>query len=159
MKKFILMAAVALMTSCSASQKTTETPTPEGTTDHIPLAIAYQTSGDYNNNVPVTLNAAGDRLVSFPGPADVNPETSAPIPLAQGWLLDRRGISANTAFTTYTYEQYHALPAVPDNLMTSIIPGAVVTRIIRFPANINQITPDLANKYIAAGDYTTIITR
>lgn len=160
MKKIILMAAIALITSCSAQKgSTADDSVVTGTNAHIPQAIAYQTSGNYNDNVPVTLNAAGDRLVSFPGPGDVSPEASAPIPLDDGWLLDRRGVSANTAFTTYTYAQYHALSSVPDNLLESVIPGAVVTRIIRFPVTINQITPALANKLIKTADYTTLYAR
>jgi len=164
MKNFLLaVAAVAILGACSSpktAENTTTVTAASGTRTPnamIPKAIAYKTSGNYADNVPVNINPLTGKLASFPAPGDVNPATSAPVQLNDGWLLDRRGVGANTVFTTYTYEQYHALTAVPDNLLECVIPGSKVTEIIRFPASINEITPEKANRFIATGDYTTIL--
>lgn len=160
MKNLLLAAfAVAILGACSSPKTAENTATLRGigTTAMIPKAIAYKTSGNYTDNVPVNINPSTGKLTSFPAPADVNPATSAPVQLNDGWLLDRRGVGQNTVFTTYTYEQYHSLTAVPDNLLDCVIPGSKVTEIIRFPAKINEITPEMANRFIATGDYITIL--
>ena len=51
-----------------------------------------------------------------------NGRYSTPVEIDDGYLWDRRGISANSAFTDYTYEQYAALQSAPstDELMSHI---------------------------------------
>ncbi len=46
-----------------------------------------------------------------------------PVQLDKGYLLDMRGIHANTAFTSYTYEAYSKLESAPSvqDLISSII--------------------------------------
>lgn len=157
------MAIAALVaTACTTQKDNMETSVISATgaktpTAMIPKAIAYKTSGDYQFNVPVNIDPSTGRLTSYPAPTDVHPATSSPVSLDGGWLLDRRGVGLNTVFTTYTYSEYHGLPAVPDNLAASIIPGSKVTEIIRFPVSINEITPAKANALIAAGDYTVVL--
>ena len=56
----------------------------------MPQATVFRMSGDYADNVPVDIYPQG-RLFSYPAPADVTP-ASAPVPLAGGWWLDRRGV-------------------------------------------------------------------
>ena len=89
----------------------------------VPIII-YKTHGDYRNLVPVTLNADGTGIISYPAPGDVgrNGRYSTPVEIDDGYLWDRRGISANSAFTDYTYEQYAALQSAPstDELMSHI---------------------------------------
>lgn len=111
----------------------------------MPKAVIYRTSGDYNMNVPVTLNESGTALVSYPAPSDVA-HGQTPIPLADGYLLDRRGIGRNTAFTSYTYSEYAALKAAPSpqELMKSIIPGARVTEAVRLPMTATTAEADTA---------------
>ncbi len=94
-----------------------------------PPRLIYRMSGDYADLVPVTLNEKGE-LKFFPDPVDVR-EATKPVPLGDGWYLDRRGISSSTAFTDYTYEQYHALPKVPsaDTLKAHIIARNAITTI------------------------------
>lgn len=84
--------------------------------------IVYKTRKDYAHLVPVTLDDARSQLSSYPDPRDVG-EFSLPIPLGNGYLLDRRGISANSAFTSYTYSAYSQLPKVPSQqeLLKSIV--------------------------------------
>lgn len=109
-----------------------------------PKAVAYRMSGDYADNVPVTLAADGT-IISYPAPGDLT-DRSAPLPLADGWWLDRRGISANSVFTRYTYSKYRALPAAPppDELKASVIPGARVTVTLQLPMTVAEATADTA---------------
>lgn len=103
----------------------------------IPYVRIYRTSGDFADNVPVGLSGDRSYLVSFPSVKDVLPE-STPIPLADGYLLDRRGIRPTTAFTTYTYAQYAALEKTPQpaKLLSSVIPGSRVTEIVEMPFHV-----------------------
>ncbi len=111
----------------------------------LPRAIIYKTNGDYRDNVPVTLNAAGTALVSFPSPSDLT-DQSTPLPLADGYLLDRRGVTMNTRFTRYTYDRYRALitPPAPATLIDSIIPSARVTELHRLDITPQQAMGDTA---------------
>ena len=109
-----------------------------------PKAVAYRMSGDYADNVPVTLAADGV-IISYPAPGDLT-DRSAPLPLTDGWWLDRRGISANSVFTRYTYSEYRALPATPTpaELKASVIPGARVTVTLQLPMTVAEATADTA---------------
>lgn len=92
----------------------------------LPRAVVYRMSGDATAaNVPVTVNASGE-IVSYPAPTDL--EGTAPLAVADGYLLDRRGISAQSRFLRYTYAEYSALSAPPTlaELREAIIPGARV---------------------------------
>ena len=77
-----------------------------------PPVIIYKTTRDYSRNVPVTLNADGTKIVSYPAVSDVR-SLPYPTPLADGFLLDNRGIGQHVAFLSYTYEEYAALPKTP----------------------------------------------
>ena len=81
---------------------------------HPPIII-YKTSKDYYKNVPVSLSADKNSIVSYPGISDVhyNGELAYPTKLAHGYLLDNRGIGPNSAFTKYTYEEYSRMDATP----------------------------------------------
>lgn len=114
--------------------------------NYIPKAVIYRTNGDYNQNVPITLNSARNAVVSYPAPGDVS-EASTPVALGDGWLLDRRGgVGLNTAFLRYTYGQYAKLPQVPGTaeLMGSILPEARVTEVKTLPITLNQALADPA---------------
>lgn len=115
----------------------------------IPRAVAYRTDGDYADRVPVTLTSTGT-LASYPAPSDVC--GSEPLPLADGYLLDRRGVGENTVFTRYTYAGYCALSEAPspEAIMGSIIPGAHVTAIVTLPMTLQEALADTAavNRYL-----------
>lgn len=87
--------------------------------------IIYKTKKDYSRYVPVILNTKKDKIISFPSPRDLYYDGKLALPdrLKKGYYLDNRGISANSAFTSYTYEEYSRLERAPDieNLMKSII--------------------------------------
>lgn len=118
----------------------------------IPKAVIYKTNGNYVNNVVVTLDDSRQKILSFPGPRDVNSQSSA-VELGNGWLLDRQGgINENSAFLSYTYEEYSKLGNIRSisDLMDRIIPDARVIEIKVLPINANEAIkhPDLAKKYV-----------
>lgn len=113
-----------------------------------PRAVVYRTNGDYADCVPI--NVGDGRILSYPAPSDVRGEE--PIPVADGYLLDRRGVGPNTVFTRYTYAQYGALAQAPsaDSLLAAVIPGSAVTASIVLPMSVQQAVADTAavNAYI-----------
>lgn len=154
MKK-ILAGILAVTTICGCSKKTVDGDT--GKTDiatveasavalgyksskpmnAVPKATAFRMSGDYSDNVAITMN--GDNIVYYPAPSDIT-ENSKPISLGDGWWLNRQGIAQNSVFTKYTFEEYAKLKQVPsvEELKASIIPGAHVTQIHVLPYSIND---------------------
>lgn len=120
----------------------------------LPPARVYRTNGDWNDLVPITLNFMRTVIVSYPAPTDISASV-APVPLADGWLLDRRGVGRDTAFTSYTYADYEALPQVPttDDLWRSIVKGARVTEVVELPMTLSAAVADTAacNRLISEG--------
>lgn len=79
--------------------------------------------------------------------------SSVPVSLGDGWLLDRRGgISRNSAFLSYTYDEYSKLSSAPSPsaLMQRIIPGACVQEVVLTPVLVADAIadPELVKKYI-----------
>ncbi len=92
----------------------------------IPVSmVIYKTKKDYSEYLPITLNNKKDRIVSYPSPRDIyyNGKLALPNKLKKGYYLDNRGISLNSVFTSYTYEEYSKLDKAPDleDLMKRII--------------------------------------
>lgn len=111
-----------------------------------PRAVIYRTDGDYDDRVPVTLDASRTSIVSYPAPTDVT-AASAPLVMADGWLLDRRGgICMNSAFLDWTYAQYAAMPHAPSiaEMMSHIIPEARVTAVRTLPLTATEALADTA---------------
>lgn len=115
-----------------------------GTQSALPRAVVYKMNGDYADNVPVIVSADGESIVSYPAPTDLTTE-STPIPVTHGYLLDRRGVNANTRFLKLTYDEYRALPQPPsiEQLKADIIPDARIIDIHRLPITLNQAASDL----------------
>jgi hypothetical protein len=80
-----------------------------------PPVIIYKTKSDYRDKVAVSLTKDKSKLISFPAPSDVlrNGELSMPIGLADGFLLDQRGINEHVAFLSMTYADYSQLAKTP----------------------------------------------
>lgn len=119
-------AAVVIPLSCSSGRQAVDAagsnpqPVPEQGEERmvvsaLPRAVIYKTTGDYYDNVPVTMDATWTRVVSYPAPSDliVGGQLAKPVRLKDGYLLDRRGVTEHTAFLDYSYEDYAALPAAP----------------------------------------------
>lgn len=156
MKKILLfIPAMILAASCSHKSTTASDTIPDATkqatiggvaigfrnsrpVNAIPKASAFRMSGDFADNVAVTLNPDGS-LAYFPDPSDIS-QSSRPIALGNGWWLNRQGISANSMFTRYTFAEYSALKKVPSvkQLKASLIPGARVTEMRELPFSINE---------------------
>ena len=118
----LLLAALSLMlTSCKTANKTggklmpdAEEATVLASEAAMPHVIVYKTSKDYSRNVPVVLDDSRSVIVSYPAPTDVTPSVFLPVSLDKGYWLDRKGISENTAFLSYTYEEYARMESAPD---------------------------------------------
>lgn len=80
-----------------------------------PAALVYKTKADYRDKVPVILSEDKTRVVSYPHPSDLKTDSGYIIPtdLAEGYLLDNKGITANVAFLKLNYSEYAALEFVP----------------------------------------------
>ncbi|MDB5049450.1 MAG: hypothetical protein JWO30_2521 [Fibrobacteres bacterium] len=80
-----------------------------------PKALVYKTAGDYDRLVPVGLSDDKSGIVSYPHPTDVRIGDQYPTPtkLAEGYLLDNRGIGKNVAFLKLAYEDYGKLESTP----------------------------------------------
>lgn len=119
MKRLIYFIIIPIIASCNGSKISS------GMVDEQAPVIVYKTVAKYFYNVPVTLNEAKDKVISYPAPSDLyyKGELATPIKLKKGYLLDRRGINATTVFTSYTYEEYSKLEAAPTvhELFSSII--------------------------------------
>lgn len=100
-------------------------------------ASAFRMNGDYSDKVAVTVGNDGE-LIYYPAPTDIT-ENSKPLDLGGGWWLNRQGLSANSVFTRYSFEEYSALKNVPsrEKLKEMIIPGSKVTafEILPVPAS------------------------
>ena len=122
----------------------------------MPQATVFRMSGDYADNLPLNLSPDGT-LASYPAPSDITAE-SAPLPLAGGWWLDRRGVNASTVFSSYTLSEYASLPEAPspEKLLASIIPGARVTAVERLPMSPVQAAADTAavNAYLRGATFS-----
>ncbi len=82
-----------------------------------PPCIVYKTRNDYNHLVPVILTPDKSAIASYPGIRDVSSGNGFLYPtlLANGYLLDNRGIGPDVAFISYTYEEYSKLTETPDS--------------------------------------------
>lgn len=114
--------SIFILLMLAASCRTTKVNT--GMIHRQAPVIIYTTTTDLFDRVPVTMNSEKDRIVSFPAPSDLyyQGELALPVRLKKGYLLDRRGINANSVFTSYTYREYAGLKSPPslDDLMKSI---------------------------------------
>lgn len=148
--------AAILMAACSSQKPQAQAPAsaPQSSAALIPDAVIYRMNGDWNQYVPVSVNSTRTALTSFPAPSDITPD-QIPIRLDDGWWLDRRGIGPNSAFTSYTYAQYAALPQAPRpaELLNSIMPGSGVTEIVVLPLKLQQAQADIpaVNRLIRDG--------
>ena len=116
----------------------------------IPNATIFRMSGDYSENVGVTLSSDGN-LTYFPAPSDITAD-SAPIKLQNGWWLNCQGLGPNSVFTKYTFAEYASLPEAPtpQQIKLSILPAARVTDFIELPMKISDARDNIkeVNDYL-----------
>lgn len=120
----------------------------------LPHAVVYRTSVDCDSLVAVSLNASRDAVISYPAPTDIS-AASMPVRLADGYLLDRRGISPSAEFINMSYEAYSRLKTAPSpaELMKMLVSGAEVTTYVMLPETPAEALADTAavNRLIRAG--------
>lgn len=147
-----LIIASAMLSACKSSSISPTTSGNAIAVAALPQAQIYRTSTDVDALVPVQVNPVDGSLVSFPAPSDIT-GAQMPVVLHDGWLLDRRGISPNTRFLTYTYSRYHSLLETPSpaELKAAIVPDARVTEIVSLPYKMSEVTPAMADSLISAG--------
>lgn len=151
----LIAAVTTSLLACKSQQKVTTLPEPQPIAGPIiggsaapiaaiPKAVIYRTNGEFNQCVPINIDPLTGQIISYPAPTDILGQQ--PIPLTDGYLLDRRGIGPNTRFTTYTYTQYAALPAAPtpEQLIGHIIPDAHITTLVVLPILATQAAADTA---------------
>ncbi len=133
--------------SDSASEIAVMSPTGGGSRV-MPKARIYKTSAPSDSLVPVTVSHGA--VSSYPAPSDLG---QLPVRLADGWLLDLRGISAQSVFTTYTYDVYRSLPSAPSpsELLRAVNPSVSVTEIVELPFFSGDVTVEKADSLINAG--------
>lgn len=109
MTRITLLFLLTMILSCNATKMNSDF------TKALPSAIVYKTTGDYYQLVPITLNKTRDKVVSYPAPSDLytDGKLALPVKLENGYLFDQRGINANTAFTSFTYETYSQMESAP----------------------------------------------
>ena len=121
MNKLLILIIALSFFSCSSQQKATKT---NELMANEPFII-YKTKANYDNLVPVILNEDKTVIVSYPAPSDLKMADGLRIPtkLANGYLLDNKGIGKNVAFTSFTYDEYAAKSEAPtiNQLMNSIV--------------------------------------
>ena len=104
----------------------------------LPKATAFKMSGNYADNVAVTFDTSG-RLIYFPAPSDISLQ-SRPLPLGNGWYLNRQGISQNSVFTKWTFKEYSSLQKVPtiEEIKNAVIPEAKITEFVTLPVTASE---------------------
>lgn len=128
-----------------------------GTATALPKAIIYRTQHDYSNNVSVTMNTARTEIVSYPAPSDLRRGDgyATPLPLANGYWLDRRGVNANSVFLDYTFQEYASLEVTPTvaELKEHIIDRQPFTAMYALPLTASTAERDTAqcNNIILGG--------
>ncbi len=124
----LITLATLVASGCQSSRNSmTSNSTPAVPLDFSagPPTIVYKTKQNYTNQVAVTLSEDKSRVIAYPHPQDIVKKSGQvkPTLLANGYLLDNQGINQRVALTSYTFEQYAALPKAPslEQLKNSII--------------------------------------
>lgn len=162
-----LAIGLAALAACSSKRQASEAPSFSpitatatkaiGGAGHVPAAIIYRTTGHYDNNVPVTMDETRTRIMSYPAPADLRAADgyATPLPLRNGYLLDRRGMTRTTAFLDYTYAEYAALETTPSagELAKHVIDKHPIAELYLLPITTHEALGDTArcNAIISSG--------
>lgn len=123
MKRELIILMSATMIGCSAPKESASTVKENSITEShtyaLPPVVVYKTTKDYYDKVPVGLSSDKKSIVSFPGKGDVRMGDgyATPVRLHDGYLLDRRGVGRNSAFTDITYEEYAKIENVTRKML------------------------------------------
>ena len=105
----------AYQTGYAAQEGKTSGQLPRPAAVPSPVVYIYKMKKDYSRQVPVLLDQSRSRIISYPAPSDLKRGNSLllPTPLIHGYWLDNRGINAQVAFLSYTYEEYSRMTQAP----------------------------------------------
>lgn len=167
----IISGIAAAMASCTTTADKTATVTPieksvpstKPAPQYLPKAKVYKTNRPVVNHVAVRVSPSGNDLVYYPAPSDIH-ETSQPLELADGWLLDRQGgIGEDTRFLRYTYAEYAALPKTPTTteILSAVMDDVKVTAVRTLDITHHEARSDTAkvNSLLRFQPKVTNITR
>jgi hypothetical protein len=119
--KISVLSVLLFLLACSPQKKGGKTDHAVGNNDIVPVfslspgVMVYKTKNDYRDKVPVVLSSDRRSIISYPHPKDLFSDGKLAMPdrLEGGYLLDNRGVQENTAFLSYTYEEYGSLSSPP----------------------------------------------
>lgn len=142
---FTIVALTILFSSCKPLSDSTASSVAPVTSRFVPNAVIYKTKMDYSQYVPVNLDATKSRIVSYPHPTDLT-KNSTPLKLINDWWLDRRGITINSVFTSFTYDDYSKLSKAPNIriLQERIIDDDPFIAILQLPITAHEAATDTA---------------
>ena len=146
MKKLIVC-FMALLTMGCANKRLSSS---ESGCNMLRPVVIYKTTSDFSNNIPIGMNETKTEIVSYPGISDVS-DNKKPILLDNGYLIDRFGLSVNSVYTSYTYEEYKNLPKQPSikDLQARVIEMKPFTEMYIY--NKSTFTIDELNQEISNG--------
>ncbi|MEI8045891.1 MAG: hypothetical protein WCI92_00825 [Bacteroidota bacterium] len=158
--QFIIL--ITMISSCCTAKKAEKEQSGPMVTIAGPQVIIYKTKKDYSKLVPISLSEDKKTIVSYPDVKDVyyNGNLAYPTPLHDGFLLDNRGITKNTAFINLTYDEYSKLAKTPtaDQLIKMIIDTDPLTKM--YSCGIRSLTDDIEkrlNDKIDTNDFSTFV--
>jgi hypothetical protein len=117
MRIILYSLSLLILSSCHTGSKTSVSDKGMGLSPDFrnpgPPTMVYKTRKNYNDKVAIILSPDKSEIISYPDPADIDMSKVLPAPLANGFLLDNRGIDPNVAFLKMTYAEYAKLPKAP----------------------------------------------
>lgn len=125
-KKLILFIAgisTFINWGCKTTQTTNDVYGEQLSMKPAPVVI-YKTKNDYSQQVPIMLSDDQQLVISYPHPTDLrfsDGNFRYPLPLNNGYLLDRKGIGPKTVFLRRSYAEYAAQPPDPSTLLSLVI--------------------------------------
>lgn len=138
---FTLTGIVLACTTCKTTQKQPPVANPvipfsaEQIVKPGPPVIIYKTNGEYFDKVPVIFSDDRNSITSYPAFTDLikDGDFTYPTELANGYLLDNRGISPTVAFLKYSYKEYYELgrTLTMREMMGSILDPAPIKEMYR----------------------------
>lgn len=121
MRFIVLIGYLIILSSCQAIDKKNN----DISSNPNRSIIVYKTKSNYYDKVPIKLSNDKTNIISYPDPSDleIGKELKFPIELKDSFYLDRIGISMNTVFTNYSYDDYINLISIPslNDFMKNII--------------------------------------
>lgn len=123
----------------------------------IPTVI-YQMKKDYSALVPIILNEEKTKVVSYPAPKDMfhpNGELRVQQKLSNDFYLDQIGLTINSAFISYTIEDYSRMmiPPSTDSLFKLVIADDPFKKMYNLGNRKQYLEEAKVDEIVSSGDY------